>query len=118
MAHNKEMSVAMNDLRVIKGGKELPPTKKKNVSNIEPSDDMQFGPPPTLLTGILTGMLGAGAAVISLLVYFEIWRPEPYISQQWLVFVFAGAIFGFFLRLERALEEAFNPSRIGEPGRR
>jgi hypothetical protein len=112
------MSFAMSDLRIIEGGKHRSPAPGNLTGNRHQADDMQFGAPPSLLTGIITATFGAGAAVISLLVYFEIWRPEPYISQQWLVFVFAGAIIGFFLRLERAIEAAANPSRCVEASRR
>lgn len=118
MAHGKGMRFAMSDLHVIPGGKESPPGQNNLIENFQPADDMQIGPPPSLLVGIITGVLGAGAAVISLLLFFEIWQPESYISQQWLLFVFAGAIIGFFLRLERSFDEAFSLSRSEEPSRR
>jgi len=107
----------MSELHEIRGGKETLPAQNNLVSNFEPADDMQLGPPPSLLVGIVTGTLGAGASVISLLLFFKIWQPESYISQQWLLFVFAGAIIGFFLRFERVIDEAFSLSRSGEPSR-
>jgi H+/Cl- antiporter ClcA len=74
-------------------------------------DDSQFDLPPSLFVGIITGLVGAAAAVVSLLVYFKLFQPETYISQRWLIFVFLGTVIGFFLRLERPpVEEASDSS--------
>jgi hypothetical protein len=62
-----------------------------------------FGIPPSLTTGLLTGLFGATAGVISLLVYFFFWEPNSYISPDWLIFVAIGVIIGFFLRVEQPL---------------
>ena len=68
--------------------------------------------------GMVTGLLGAGAGVMSLLLFFQFWQPESYISQQWLPFVFVGAVIGFFLRLEQPLEAALSRVKNGEDYRR
>ena len=111
------MCFVMSHLRVFKAGKAAPPTERDPASNFPSSTELQFGPPPNLLMGAVTGLLGAGAGAVSLLLYFRFWQPEPYISQRWLVFLLAGAIFGYFMRLERPFIEEFSDGRNGEPDR-
>ena len=65
--------------------------------------DEVFGIPPSLIMGLMTGLFGATAGVISLLIYFFFWEPNHYISPTWLIFVALGFIAGFFLRVERSL---------------
>ena len=96
-------------LRVLQGGRELPTNRSDAVYDCV--DDEVFGIPPNLITGLLTGLLGASAGAISLLVHFKLYQPETYISQHWLLFVFLGTVIGFFLRLERPfVEEASDSS--------
>ena len=104
----------MSDLRIIQGGKESPPTHYVSASDFQPANDVQFGSPPSLLIGTITALLGACAGVASLLVFFTLWQPEAYISQDWLIFVLAGACVGFFLRFERPFEEEFGPKTNGD----
>ena len=103
-------SLSRSDLHVIQGGKGNPFRKYSSVSNFQSPLDSPFGEPPSLLVGTITALLGTGAGVLSLLVFFQFWQPESYISQHWLIFVFAGGIIGFFLRLERFRDEGFNPT--------
>ena len=105
----------MRDFRVVQGGKDNPTTEPNSPSSLQLADDMQFGPPPSLLVGTITALFGAGAGIASLLLFFTIWQPESHISQQWLMFVLAGAILGFFLRLERPLEQARDLMRSRVP---
>lgn len=105
----------MSHLRVMRDGQERPPTESSPASNFRSSDEFRFGPPPSLLAGIITGLLGTGATLISLMLFFRLWQPEPYISPQWLVFVLAGAMIGFFMRLERPFVEVFSQMRTEEP---
>ena len=107
----------MSHLRLFKAGKAPPPTGREPASNFQSSTELQFGAPPSLLVGTVTGLLGAGAGAVSLLLYFRFWQPEPYISQQWLVFLLVGAVVGYFMRLERPFIEVFTDVRNGEPDR-
>ena len=91
----------------------MPSGKEYSASNFQNEQVMEFGPPPTLLVGLITGLLGAGAGVVSLLLYFKLWQPESYISQQWLIFVIAGAIVGFYLRIERIFQEGLSETANG-----
>ena len=65
--------------------------------------DEVFGIPPSLLTGLLTGLAGTVAGGVSLPIFFYLWEPDYYISPEWLVFVAVGGLVGFFLRLEQPL---------------
>ena len=100
----------MSDLHVIKGGRDYAHETESSAINLHNADHSQFGPPPSLLVGIVTAILGAAVGVVSLLIFFKLWQPEPYISPQWLSFIILGAIFGFFLRLERPLVKALDPA--------
>ena len=101
----------MTHLYTIRGGKDDPPSADRSTIDLHSMGDSQFDLPPSLLVGIITGLVGAAAAVVSLLVYFKLFRPETYISQHWLIFVFLGTVIGFFLRLERPpVEEASDSS--------
>ena len=62
-----------------------------------------FGIPPSLKTGLLTGLIGTIAGVVSLKIYFFFGEPDHYIGPDWLLFVALGAIAGFFLRLEQPI---------------
>ena len=72
-----------------------------NEAIVDQLSDEVFGAPPNLLMGLLTGLVGAVAGVVSLICYFYAWQPHYYISPDWLVFVALGLIVGFFMRLER-----------------
>jgi hypothetical protein len=109
------MSFTMRKLHVIQGGKNNLTADPGSAGKFQPEVDTRFGPPPSLLVGIITGLFGAGAGIISLLLLFTIRQPEPYISQQWLIFVFAGAIIGFFIRLEQPFEQTLALRRIRTP---
>jgi hypothetical protein len=98
----------MSELHIIRGGKHNSPKAHSSVVGLQGGDVPQFGPPPSLLVGLITGMLGAAVGVVSLLIFFSLWQPEPYISTQWLIFVVIGAVFGFFLRVERAIIAGLN----------
>lgn len=91
----------MPHLRVIQGGRELPTNRSDAV--YECVDDEVFGIPPNLMTGLLTGLLGVCAGVVSLIVFFYFLEPYQYLSPDWLVFVALGGTVGAFLRIERAL---------------
>ena len=108
----------MSHLRHSQGGEEQPPARHRSIRNLHSADDISIGPPRSLLVGIVTGLLGAGAGVMSLLLFFQVWQPGSYISQQWLPFVFVGAVIGFFLRLEQPLEAAFSRVKNGDDYRR
>ena len=66
-------------------------------------DEAQFGPPPSLLFGFMTSLIGAAAGFVSLIIYFVLFNPASDFSADWLLFVVAGAAAGFFLRFERTL---------------
>ena len=101
----------MTHLYIIRDGKDDPPSAYSSTIDLHSMGNSQFGLPPSLLVGIITGLVGAAAGVVSLLVYFKLFQPEPYISQHWLIFVFVGTVIGFFLRLERSpVEEASDSS--------
>ena len=63
--------------------------------------DEVFGIPPSLKMGLLTGLVGAAAGGISLFLYFYVWKPDYYVSPDWLIFIALGVIVGFFLRIEQ-----------------
>ena len=65
-----------------------------------------FGIPPNLISGFLTGLLGASAGAVSLIVFFYVWEPYHFVSPEWLVFVALGGIVGVFLRIEWPLIRA------------
>lgn len=68
---------------------------------VDQLDDEVFGIPPSLKMGLLTGLVGAAAGGISLFLYFYVWKPDYYVSPDWLIFVALGVIMGFFLRIEQ-----------------
>lgn len=106
----------MRKFRVIQGGKGNRTAKPGSAHNLQPEVDMRFGPPPSLLVGMITALFGAGAGIISLLLLVTIRQPETYSSQHWLIFVFAGAIVGFFIRLEQPFEPTLALRRSRTPG--
>lgn len=63
-------------------------------------DDEVFGIPPNPITGLLTGLLGASAGAVSLIVFFFVWEPYHFVPRDWLVFVALGGTVGVFLRIE------------------
>ncbi len=63
-------------------------------------DEIHFGRPPNLAIGCLTGLAGIAAGIVSLLVYFLLFDSLSQFSRDWLLFPVAGAIAGFFLRIE------------------
>ena len=89
----------MPHLRVIQGGRDQPTNQSDAVYKC--IDDGIFGIPPDTVTGLLTGMLGACAGFVSLIVFFYFVEPHHYISPEWLVFVALGGVIGVFLRIER-----------------
>jgi hypothetical protein len=105
----------MSHLRCVEGGEEVPLTERSLASTFHSPHDFRFGPPPSLLAGTITSVLGVGASLVSLVLFFWLWQPEPYISQQWLIFAVAGAIIGFFMRLEQPIVEVFSQIRTEEP---
>lgn len=76
---------------------------KRPAAMVDQLEEQQFGVPPSLIIGIITSLFGAGAGVVSLIIFFYVWKPEAYVSPEWLVFVLTGAFAGFFMRLERPL---------------
>jgi hypothetical protein len=74
-----------------------------NVAIVDQLGDEVFGIPPSLVTGLLTGLSGAAAGAVSLPIFFLLWEPDYYISPEWLIFVALGGIVGIFLRLEQPL---------------
>ena len=74
-----------------------------NAAIVDQLGDEVFGMPPSLVTGLLTGLAGAAAGAVSLPVFFFLWEPDYYISPEWLKFVALGGIVGIFLRLEQPL---------------
>ena len=74
-----------------------------NAAIVDQLGDEVFGIPPSLITGLLTGLAGAAAGAFSLPVFFFLWEPDYYISPEWLKFVALGGIVGIFLRLEQPL---------------
>ena len=91
-------------MRVIQGSRELPTNRSDAVYDCV--DDEVLGIPPNLMTGLLTGLLGVNAGVVSLIVYFYFSEPYHYISPDWLAFVALGGTVGAFLRIERPLIKA------------
>ena len=107
----------MSNLRIVQSGKEPPRNEHNLADNFRSPDELQFGPPPSLLSGTITGLLGAAAGVVSLMLFFQLWQPEPYVSQEWLIFVVVGAVIGFYMRLERPFVEMFSQVNGEEPNR-
>jgi hypothetical protein len=93
----------MPDLRVIDGGREIADAAPASFDIHDEFDDVEFGAPPNVFVGLATGLVGALAGFISLLIYFHIWDPAPYVSPQWLVFACLGAVAGYFMRMEKSL---------------
>ena len=88
-------------MRVIQGGRELPTNRSDAVYDCV--DDEVFGIPPNPMTGLLTGLLGVCAGVVSLIFFFYMMEPNNYVSPDWLVFAALGGTVGVFLRIERSL---------------
>ena len=91
-------------LRVLQGDRELPTNRSDAVYDCV--DDEVFGIPPNLITGLLTGLLGASASAVSLIAFFYLWEPYHFVSRDWLVFVALGGTVGAFLRIEWPLIRA------------
>lgn len=72
-----------------------------NEPSVDQLGDEELGFPPSLLMGLLTGLVGALVGGVSLPIYFFLREPHYYVSPEWLIFVLLGAIVGVFLRLER-----------------
>lgn len=106
----------MSNLRIIEDGKRVPLTERSLASTFQSTQDFRFGPPPSLLAGITTSVLGVGASLASLIIFFWLWQPGPYISREWLVFAVAGAIIGFFMRLEEPFVDVFSQMKTEDPG--
>ena len=96
----------MGELQVIKGGEGHTVRDESSASELDQVAEHQFGMPPSLLVGFLTSLIGAGAGIVSLLIHFTLFQPESYISPKWLVFVLAGAVAGYFLRVEQPFVQA------------
>jgi hypothetical protein len=79
--------------------------------------DEVFGIPPSLRTGLLTGLVGAAAGGVSLFFYFYLWKPEYYVSPDWLIFIALGLIVGFFLRIEQPFFRALYHHETQAPQR-
>lgn len=90
----------MPRLKVIQGGRDCSLKDDTADFQYDQADEGQFGPPPSILVGFLTSLVGAAAGIVSLLIYFKLFDPASYISRDWLIFVFAGAAAGIFLRVE------------------
>lgn len=97
----------MPELRVIDGGNDFADAASAAFDQYNEIDDVEFALPPNLYVGLVTGLIGAAAGLVSLIIYFHLWDPAPYISPQWLTFAALGATAGFFLRLEAALPQLF-----------
>jgi hypothetical protein len=65
-------------LRVIQGGQERPTDRSDALDDYV--DDEVFGIPPNLITGFLTGLFGASAGAISLIVFFHVREPSHYVD--------------------------------------
>lgn len=74
-----------------------------NPAIVDQLGDEVFGIPPSLITGLLTGLAGAAAGAVSLPIFFFLWEPDYHISPEWLNFVALGGLVGMFLRLEQPL---------------
>jgi hypothetical protein len=98
-------------LRVIQGGQERPTDRSDALDDYV--DDEVFGIPPNLISGFLTGLLGASAGAISLIVFFHVREPYHYVSLEWLIFVALGGAIGFFLRIEWSLVRAIRHCEAG-----
>ena len=66
-------------------------------------DDPIFGLPPSRMVGILTGLVGFATGVLSLIIFFFLFRPDSPITPDWLVFLLIGSVAGYFLRFERGV---------------
>lgn len=66
-------------------------------------DDPIFGLPPSRIVGMLTGLVGLATGVLSLIIFFFLFRPDSPITADWLVFLMIGSIAGYFLRFERGV---------------
>ena len=91
----------MPRLRVKKEVGDRPTSSSEAI--VDQLDDEVFGSPPNLITGFLTGLVGAVGGSLSLPIYFYFREPDHYISPEWLIFVALGVIIGFFLRIEQPL---------------
>ena len=88
----------VSHLRVLQGGRELPTNQSDAVYDYV--NDEVFGIPPNLKTGLLTGLLGACAGLVSLIVFVYFSESHHYVSRNWLAFVALGGAVGIFLRIE------------------
>lgn len=95
----------MPELHVIDGDKDIADSDFSSFHTYEQPEDIEFGLPPNLYVGLATGLVGALAGVLSLVIYFQFWDPAPYISPQWLFFAYLGGVVGFFLRMEKPLTD-------------
>jgi hypothetical protein len=87
----------MGNLRVLEGGR----SRSTERDGPDCAGLGEFGAPTNLLFGVISASFGALGGVVSLVVFFELFSPYPYISTDWAVFVGIGAVIGYFLRIER-----------------
>lgn len=92
---------------LIEGGREWQTPSSETAEIRDQLEGPEFGMPPRLIVGVLTGLLGAALGVLSLLLLFYAWEPQHYISREWVVFVLIGSVAGFFLRIERPIIREF-----------
>ena len=64
-------------------------------------DDIVFSPPPNFLFGVLTSLLGGGAGVLSLLIFFSLRNPVETAAPDLLLGIALGAAAGYFIRFEQ-----------------
>lgn len=98
----------MVELRIIDGGRDA--TGSEQV--VDQIPDIEFGIPKNLYFGLVSAALGAAAGLMSLICYFHFSSPDLYISPQWLMFIAAGAVVGFFMRIERPLQQHYEAAQI------
>ena len=64
-------------------------------------DEVVFSPPPNFLFGVLTSLLGGGAGVVSLLIFYSLRTPVETVAPDLLLGVALGAAAGYFIRFEQ-----------------
>ena len=104
----------MPRLRLVQVRKDRPVREHVAGYRNDQADEILFGWPPSLVAGCLTGLVGAMAGSVSLLVYFLVLEPLSHFSRDWLLFLIVGAAAGYFLRVEQHLLrviQAFQSSR-------